>query len=362
MTKMTHFLSDFIRRSDGSKTALRNFCERAFEEELHHNTRYCNEKNINYRIVNMPFIENGSLNILFFWKKERIKICINLHRFLLDGECSVQMKFVFLYATIVHELEHLHLTRLLESKEGVNYREAVAALDQYCYRFWMSNGIYDLLTPRRRKTKKRYDSSPAEIQCNLVGMRRAYEMLSEGLSQDCKAKVEKMLDGLTLMSENQEIRFYREDLESSLFLTTIGYVRLLSRRKRTAEHFPVLEVLSDKTGGLISLDEIIRRANGAVDKEFYEEILLKCFIYFEANWGKIFERNTEVKKLVNKKADDYCRSAMCFLANEETVKIFLSEEIVDRNSAELVRNIQILKQQMKECGMQSTVGGVFSIN
>lgn len=100
------------------------------------------------------------------------------------------MKFVFLYATIVHELEHLHLTRLLESK-GVNYREAVAALNQYCYRFWMSNGIYDLLTPRRRKTKKRYDSSPAEIQCNLVGMRRAYEMLSEDYLRIVRRKLKK---------------------------------------------------------------------------------------------------------------------------------------------------------------------------
>ena len=361
MKKMTHFFSDFIRQSNGSKKELRYFCERVFEEELHHNPRYCKEGNVHYRIVNMPFRENGNLNMFFFGKKEYVRICINLHCFLPKCVCSVQMKFVFLYATIVHELEHLRLTRLLKCETINNYREAIAALDQYCYRFWISNGIYDLLTPGRHKTKKRYDSSPAEIHCNLAGMRRAYEMLAEGLSQDCKAKVEKILDGLMLMSKNQEIRFYREDLESPLFLTTVGYVRLLSQRKRMAEHFPVLSLMFDKTEGGIPVDEIIRRAK-RTDEDFDKGMLLRCFIYFEANWRKIFEQDAEVKKLVNKMADDYCKSAMRFLSNEEIVKIYLSEEIVDRNSAELVRNVQILKHQMKEYGMQSTAGGVFPLD
>ncbi len=361
MEQKTQSLSDFIWQSKGSKKDLRDFCMKAFEEEWHGNTRYCSERDLHFRIINRPFKENGNLTIWIFRRRERVRISVNLHRFLRDKNCSVQMKYVFLYSTIVHELEHLHLFRLLKCQTGLTYPEVIAAWDQFCWRFGASNEVHNLLVPQKRKMKKRYDSSPAEIHCNLTGMRRAYEILHKDLSEACRAKTEKMIEGLSLMSSNQEIRFYRENRQSSLFPATLRYMSILcQKRKIEADRLPVVRLLFDESGRMISLEEIIRRME-ASNKELYEEVLLRLFIYLDRNWKDTFEFNPAIKQVINRLADDYCKSAMNFLSNQEIVQIFLSSEIVERNAVELVHNVQILKKQMKAHGMISTAGGVFPL-
>ena len=354
-------LSKYLTRDCVSKRDLREFCVEAFETELRENDRYCRNKKVELRIVNLPVRENGNLRLRFFRKRKRATLTINIRHILREKECSVQMKYVFLYSIIVHELEHLHLFRLLENAEIPNYAELIAAWDQFWHHWGTKNDIWNRLFSPKRKTQRQYDSSPAELYCNYVGMKRAYEIFKKDLSEDNLRKIEKMLESLSLIASNQEIKFYRATTPSDLFPTTIKHMQMLLRGKRKyADKLPIVRRIITENGSVISIEEIMKRMEEP-GKELYENILVRLFVYVEGNWGELFERDPNMKRVLNELSDEYCKSAIQFLMNQETVRIFLSNEIVQENAGALVRNIRILKQQMKKHGMESKVGGVFPL-
>ena len=354
---------EYLKKNSISQKDLFDFTEQVFIQELQKDEEFsanAGNKYFSYRAINRPGGANGNFRVRS-WRKKSITITINIHQFYREKGCSPQMKYVLLYAVIVHELEHGHLYRLIRGKGKPNYPELIAAWDQ----IWCSregkNDIWNRILMHGGKIQKRYDSSPAEIYCNYVGIKRAYEILKDDLANDIREEVKEIIEGLSLMVATQEIRFYGESTAVQLFPTTIKQMQMLYYGKRNySDKFPIVEWMFADDGSLYSAEEMMNRMQ-ETNENLYMQVLIRMFIYLHFDWKPCFEKNQKLKGLMSELSDSYCKSAIRFLLNQDKTEIFLPHEIVQENTETLTRNICILKEQMKRYGMESVVGGVFPL-
>lgn len=361
MKQITCSPSEFAERYSTTKRNLKLFCKLVYDAVIK-SVQGCGWKHPpKLRIIDLPIKNNGIVHFVFAKKLSRFTVVINIHHILRAKDCSNQMKFFYLYATIIHELEHIRLLYLLNQKTVPTYFKVVAAWDQFYHRRGteIDAATRFLIPKKHRVSDKRSIASPAETYCNLQGFVRAYDVLNNNLTMDEKQIVCQMIDSLEMITKSLEIGYDSRGRAVGLFVSTIQKMRTFRRySKKAATHFPVIDLLLNAEGMLISAAEMMSKTQ-LPDKCFYDAILIRMFIYWDCDWNKLFERTEGLKTLISELANEYCQQCLCYLMNQETARVFMPEEIIQDNAAMLIKSIHVIKRKMKQYGMQNTVGGVF---
>lgn len=358
-----HSFDVFMEQCDISKRSFALFCRLVFEKETDRMQWSNWKQRPKLCIINLPIRSNGIVHYLYVKNYRRARVIINIYPLLHSEKCSNQMKFFYLYATIVHELEHIHLLHLAEQYAEPNYFEMLAAWDQlYRHRGMGVYKVSDLLFSRKKgNAEKRSAASTAEIFCNIQGFMQAYTVLKKYLWYSNQKLVIQMIDSLEFILQNQEITYDNKGRVLGSFVSTIKQMSIYHRYNSNASvRFPMLKYLFYPDGSLISADDMIKKT-GISDKYFYDAVLVRMFIWWDGDWNALFEKTEGLRERICELANDYCHQCITYLTNYDIARVFWTEEILQDNAAMLTKSICIIKAKMKEYEMETTVGGVFPL-
>ena len=363
MKSKENSLSEFAAGKNATKANFKAFCRMVFDAEARSILGSDCKLLPKIYVVNLPTKNNGVVYFTFINKIQRFTVLINLYHFLRAKDCSDRMKYVYLYATIVHELEHIRLSKYIEKATLSDYFDVLAAWDQFskCRGIGRDVFSYFLIPKTNRIADKRGLVSPAEIYCNIKGFSRASYVLDSCLSMHEKTLLVRMTSSLEFIAKNLEISYDGAGRAVGLFVRTINQMRIFLRyNKHRAGYFPLLNYLINENGMLISADAMMNTKR-LPERYFYDAVLIRMFIFWDCDWNDIFAKTEGLHERIAILANEYCQRSIGYLSNKELAKVFLSEEIVQDNAAMLVKNIHTIKSKMKQYNMPNTVGGVIPL-
>lgn len=348
-------------KKPAEEAALRGFCRAVFEKECALMLPDIDPQSILFRVIKRGNDSNGQLRIRCFRGKYRFRVSINLRPLLKADTLSDDMKRLFLYATVVHELAHIDLLLSLRGKGEPNFFKLFAAWDQVgrAGNFRVFLPPNPLLQGAAGKRKRKITSA-SEWYCNTIGFCRAYASTSSSLTEREKALTEILVNSLDFIVQHLEISYNREGNPRNLFLVSIKQMQSYKkhRRGRTAA-FQQLDYLLHSDGSMLSVEELLARMDSA--DGFYSAVLLRVFLYLDLDWSILFEKVPDLKEIITALSNEYCENSIRYLTQIETGTIFLPESVLRDNAAMLIKNDQILNRKMKQYGIARTTGGVLPL-
>lgn len=353
-------LDEFLECRNCSENNLRLFCKLVYEKELEGMLWPDRMEPPKLRIINLPIKSNGSVWYSYFSKYRHAVVVVNLFPLLHSQICNSQMTYVYLYVTVVHELEHINLLRRTEQNAEPDYHAFLAAWEQwYRHRGMGAYAVPDMLFSRRkRNADKEGATSITEIYCNIRGFMRAYTMLKDCLWPHNRQLIIEMIEDLEFIIWNQEIAYDMNGQPVGLFVHTMKQMRLCMRYlKHPLEHIPMLKYIFNTDSTMISVDEMMMETEMEY-KLFYDAILIRMFIYDDIDWSKRFDRVKGLRDRINELANDYCQQCVNYLKNRGKAIVYLPENALQDNVAMLIKTCYIVKKKMKQYDMESTTGGV----
>ena len=114
--RRTHKMLKHYIEKEITISNLKDFCNLVIANEMPGNRG----DRISVRFLLLPFPANGYLSVRKKNNAFQYKVVINLLPFLIGKYSSNRMCYLYLYATIVHELHHIYL---LERKKARSYTE-----------------------------------------------------------------------------------------------------------------------------------------------------------------------------------------------------------------------------------------------
>lgn len=351
---------DFIRTAKANRKSIKRFSELVFAHEI---SRYGFDYPVSFKLrPNLNSI-NGYVQAYMLKHKRTATVTLNTVAFLRMAKKEGVPVWFYIYTTIVHELEHLRLIKILETGECVNFNDFAAALCQYtAYTKRNLSGLFDGLIPipDYSKIKEGMTSLP-ELICTQRGMHRAFEVLNEVLSDEAKSTVLKMTESIDFLCEHIEITYRRSSQPYNQFAqNVISMNQRLAKDPSVSGRLKLLNCFFGKNGKPLSPTVLYSRAVSENEK-LYNALLIHMFLLFDMDWTSIFTEQPELFSLVESLADAYCSQTVEYLKNISTGEIFLSVDILQDNAAMLIKNTERLNALMKRYGMERSGGSVYAL-
>ena len=312
-----------------------------------------------------PFrgLANGFVCTYTLNKQCRAQIIINVGNFVSASKQSDIVSWFYLYATIVHEFEHVSLMQQLCSYTSPDYKSLMAALSQHNNNGWINpqkiiNKI--VAVPKYTDSKSRY-ASFHELICTQTSFKRAYEMLDTLFEEEDRKIINKMMNSLDFICDHMEITYESADQPYNLFAKTILSVRqkLLQNPSRINQ-LKQLYYIFDENICLKSPLEIYLSTD-STNKEFHDALLIHLFLLFDMDWTSLFSANDSFFNYMSELANTYNKRCIFYLENIAQGEIFVSKEILQDNAAMWIKNAKRLNNLMRQFNMKRTEGGVVAL-
>lgn len=349
-----------ICTAKADRNSIKRFSELVFAHEI---SRYDFDYPVFFKLRPNLNAINGYVQAYMLKQKRTATVTLNTVAFLRMAKKDGVPVWFYIYTTIVHELEHLRLIKILETGECANFNDFAAALCQYnAYTKQNLSGLFDGLIPipDYSKVKEGMTSLP-ELICTQKGMHRAFEVLNEVLSNEAKSTVLKMTESIDFLCEHIEITYRRSSQPYNQFAQNIITMsNRLAKDNSVSEKLKLLNCFFDKEGRPHSPVVLYERAINENEK-LYNALLIHIFLLFDIDWKSIFTEHTELFSLLESLADTYCSQTVEYLKNISTGEIFLSVDILQDNAAMLIKNTERLNTLMKRYGMKRSGGSVFAL-
>ena len=338
---------------------LKKFSQCVIEKEL------CGElkERVSIKCSLMPILSNGYVRIRKADNGYRYHIRINLLPFLIGQYASNRMRLFYLYATIVHELYHIHL---LEREKVVSYCELMAFWEEQrgFTRLRLMDNLGMILMRKKAMVTKRnkYRTSVAEILCNLAGIEKSYKVFAKYLSQAETATVDKIIASLRFMEEHISITYGHGNQPYNLFTKMVREIQPLIKKDPTklSDIFKPMMCLFSLEGHVKSVEQLFAERTAEND-QVIDGLLTHWLICADMDFSPIFEKNPALKEHLEKLANQYCAAAIQYIKNIEIGEVFLDKEILQDNAAMLVKNVNRLNKLMVHYGMAHTEGSIIPL-
>lgn len=350
-------LSAFAANEPLSMRSMRRFCEMAMEQEL---------KTLG--LAERPMLR---LRLLFgrangIVRRKGSKKCITIDPFLVLHRRRTQsaaLGYFYLYAVLTHELSHILLEDDLMSEKFPSYQQFWAGVGQtFCAGRRQTDGVpllFRLIF--YRKNEQRRAVSLEELFCTYIGLSHAAAQLSAALSPPEWERMEKIVESAEFCLKHMEISYTRVgsayDRKTGDFLEL---ARSVEKEKALLGTFRQLRFLFDECGRLYHPYEMIKRAQ-ASENGFYDENLLMLFLSFDLDWEEMFESVPEMKRYMERLANQYYDKCVNYFDYMTIGEIFLSRQALQDNAALILKNVRCLDTLMRRFGMEHTSGSVMAL-
>lgn len=267
-----------------------------------------------------------------------------------------RLTWFYLYATIVHELEHLRLMRELEEGGTPDLGRLLAGL---CQQYRLDESFLQVVTPRY--AERRRSASLPELLCTQVGFQRALAALGAALSPEERTMAERMLDSLNFMAEHLAILYGNSGQPYQLFSgVMLSLQRRLRMKPAALGRLRQLSYIFTPEGVLLSPQLLFERRTPE-NQDFYDAWLLHLFLMGDMQWEQVFSDCPLLRLHMETLANDYCMRSVRYLQQISRGSAFFSDDILQDNAAMLVKDTQLLNALMKRHQMQHTGGTVLSL-
>lgn len=321
------------------------FAQLVLRQEL---PRYQLSVPVSLRMRPWPLRANGLVSRI----RRRATITINGLAFRKNS----RLTWFYLYATIVHELEHLLLMQELEEGGPPELDRLLAGL---CQQYRLDDSFLQVVTPRYAEHRR--SASLPELLCTQVGFQRALAALGSALSPEERATTERMLDSLCFMREHLAILYGNSGQPYQLFSSVmLSLQRKLRMNPAALGRLRQLSRILTPEGALLSPRLMFERRTPE-DQDFYDALLIQLFLLDDMPWGQIFSDCPALQPHMETLANDYCMRSVRYLQQLSRGRAFFGDDILQDNAAMLVKNTHLLNAQMKRYQMHHTAGTVFSL-
>ena len=339
------------------KREIRGFCREVFRFE----TERRSIANAKLTFFPLPARMNGMLFAYYKEGEPRCKVLLNWFSCIRKNARSMNMTLYYLYNTIVHELRHIEL---LDAQRIHTYAELMAHYEE-TYTIALRRPIdfvYMLPLNKKRKTarERQYQTSYAEVLCNLEGYTTALEAFRGVLPSEKVETLETVVDALKFLRSHIAITYnIRNHPYNSFVLAMHGLQSLFRRKEKQIKVTSLAQMLFDEKGQLKTMPHIAKAQN--VDEAMIDDILVNLFIVLDTDFSEVLESAPELKARLTRLANAYCEKTVQFIQNQKLGEVFLNEDVLQGNAAMLIMNADRLNQLMDKYGMERTGGGVIPL-
>ena len=337
---------------------LKDFCNLVIANEMPGNRG----DRISVRFLLLPFPANGYLSVRKKNNAFQYKVVINLLPFLIGKYSSNRMCYLYLYATIVHELHHIYL---LERKKARSYTEFLAFWEEF-RQLSSLRCVDNLNTLLMHKdafalNTKKHDISIAEILCNLSGFQRIQQVFAETLNESERMIVEEIIDSLKFLSESINIGYRTSKQPYNLFTKTIQEVQFILRKDPHIFEKPTPIDCLFLSNGQVKPFELIFGERSPENHELIDALLINWFICIDVDFSTSFAANAYLKSHIEALANQYCNNVVQYLKHETKGLVFLSKDTLQDNTAMMIKNTNRINALMTKYGMTRTDGSIIPL-
>ena len=353
---------DFAKSMDINIKNIRSFANLVFEEER---LRYKGSSEIKLCVYVFGSHVNGYVRTINVGSRRYARVVLNGFPFLQDKEHrNPTLTWYYIYATIVHELEHIRVAQLLEDNDSpVSFQTFMAGLCQHNRHSstdWIRGISNYSFVPNYVKNKRRTTSLP-ELICTQNGLHRAYEVMGRLLRERDRIIVETTMHSVDFLCDHIEITYERSAQPFNLFARNLLKIRnRIMRDRRCLDQMPQLKVIVDENGNLHSPLAWFNSMS-ETNRTFYHELLIRVFLFLNMNWEQYFAENKEFFDYMETLANEYCKRTVFYLKNMHMGEIFFEQDILQDNAAMLIKNTAWLNVLMDRFQMKHTYGSVVSM-
>jgi hypothetical protein len=267
------------------------------------------------------------------------------------------MTWFYIYATIVHELEHIQLTLDLEGQGLPEYKRFMAAL---CQTRKMQRKQWNGIVPNYSQMKKRMTSLP-ELICTQVGFRRGFDVLSSAMDTQERELVSQMINSVGFLCKHLEITYATSSQPYNQFSRCILSIHEhVQKEPQLRSRYKQLGYIVDEIGNFYT-PQFLYMQSQQDGQEFYDSMLIHLFILFDMNWQAAFDENKEMFLHMERLANQYCRQSVLYLKNMKMGEAFLGVDVLQDNAAMLIRNTERMNALMRRFGMKHTEGSLIPL-
>ncbi len=324
-----------------------------FVKEIFQNS--CEYKKVVLKLINSPHKINGAMKIF----KGKFYVYINIYTAVHSRKRSVCMKYFYIYGTLIHELEHIKISK--DVCECNNYSCMLASIESYMDLYSKDIGkiIEKILGIfYKGSSTLRYQTMSSELWCNWVAMKETYDMFKSKMSENEKEKIRNILKALEVLNKNLvlEYRFNGEPVNKFIMAAKEGS-RFIRKNKELASQVETFHYLFDSDGNIKSMESLYN--DSTVENELlYKELILNYILYIDMNYSEILEKNSELKIYVEKILNEYCLNCIEYIENQAWAGIFVDQKVLEDNELMILSNMKYVNHLIESLKLNRYVGGI----
>lgn len=295
--------------------------------------------------------------------KKKVSVIIN-HRGFWRGrrQHSSSIMWLYVYATIVHEMEHIRLAQELEQGTITEFKDFIAALYQYNHFNRIENGkILGLIPIRNYKKTIEQGISLPELLCTLAGLQYAYETIGNYLTKSEKDTIEKMIQSLNFLADHMEIMYGKTFQPYNQFAQIMeATLKRVQKNHLLPTKIVQLSRLFGSSGELISPIKLYESRSDE-NKEFYDDLFINLFLTYDLDWETAFSTRRDFFQYIEGLSNRYCKRVINYLKEMSIGEVFVNKDVLRDNASMLIKNSQRLSVLMRHFGMKHTEGSVIAL-
>lgn len=343
--------------------SLKLFCRTLFYTRV--NDLDLSEYSISLKFQNTPFQPNGYVQAIWFKKKWRFYITINLWHVSKNKSYSDAERYFYTCATLCHELHHVYLYVNGEKCRFNNYLDYIAFMEttgRFSNNYLME--IYSMIFSAKnyyQYRKQKYMTAPTELICMRYGYSDALILMNSMLNDSERIVLERIAESVSLVCKSIEVGYLRNAQPINLFAKLLGNVVTASRKKSDfTTRYPQFRLLLRETGGLRDIEDIYRMGK-AEQLNYSADIVVHLFCF--ADEASLVKQGLpdDMYKDLEYWANEYIAMGIQYLQTKDLARVILSDQIVEDNAAVIIKNITLLNRRMTALGMKHYTGSVLPI-
>lgn len=345
-------ITNYILKNETSHKALSCFVKEIVTQK----TQQYTFAKLRTKVIYIPFFPNGYVNIVKMANHFLINVTINLFPFM-SHSLSSQLKFFYLYVTILHEIEHIELV-LNANTNFTDYPRALAILEIFGKRYHLS--FTELLENFFKNSKKKYQrniTSSLELECIYQSIQKAIPLFREYLSEKEKDQISLMSASLHFLRKHLEIGYLTHSIPYNKFMHS--FINFQKKHETNVEllddEYPFLQNIFDHNGKLKGFEQIYKNITPK-NKELLDSLLFHIFLYSNIDFSSIFCKSNEIKKYMENLVNLYYENFVEFIENRFIGEIFADEEILNDNEIMKLKNINYLNTLIEKYHMECSIG------
>lgn len=346
---------EFAQNTTINSRSIKKFCKLVFEQEL---IRYGFPFEVTLRVCWLPYRANGYVRTGERAGKRRACVTINTAPFLRDrSKHSICMTWFYIFATLVHELEHVQLSVDLEGDSLPEYTRFIAGL---CQTRKIRRKQWSGIVPNYSQMKLRMTSLP-ELICTQVGFQRGFEVLGIAMDKQERELVSQMIKSVEFLCDHLEITYAVSSQPYNQFSRCILSIHdQVKKEPQLLSQLKQLRHVVDENGNFYAPQYLYEQSLNT-SEIFYDNMLIHLFLLFDMDWQTAFDQNRDLFLHMEGLANRYCQQSVFYLKNIQVGEAFLSVDVLQDNAAMLIRNTERMNALMRRFGMKHIKGSVIPL-